>query len=539
MPVVVLLGMGMFAAAEPADLTVVNAHIYTMDAARPVVSSLAVKDGRILAVGDEVAAHIGPNTRRIDARGATIVPGFIDSHGHMASLGQSLGAPDFRAARSVDEIAAVVRKQAAARKPGEWILGRNWDQTNWGGALPTADPLSQAAPDHPVLLSRVDGHAAWVNRRALALAGITAATPDPPGGRIIHTASGEPTGVLVDAAQGLVANRIPPGAAGEIQQQLESAARECVRVGITSVHDAGVGADALDAYRTLIRDRKLPVRIYAMISGDGALWQEYLKRGPEIEDRLTVRSVKLIADGAMGSRGAAFLGPYLDDPGISGLLMLTRDQVERVALQAVERGFQVNVHAIGDRANRTVLEAYGEVLKGKNDRRFRIEHAQVVSPGDFELFAKYSVIASMQATHATSDMRWVEARIGPERAKGSYAWRTLLSLGVPIASGSDFPVEPPDPLRGFYAAITRQDERGNPPGGWFPAQRMTRNEALRSWTAAGAYAAFEEKTKGSLTPGKLADFVMLSADIMQIPPAEILKTRILMTVVGGEEVYKQ
>jgi predicted amidohydrolase YtcJ len=310
-------------------------------------------------------------------------------------------------------------------------------------------------------------------------------------------------------------------------------------VGITSVHDAGVGAEALDAYRTLIRDRKLPVRIYAMISGDGALWQEYLKRGPEIGDRLTVRSVKLIADGAMGSRGAAFLEPYLDDPGNSGLLMLTRGQIERVALQAVERGFQVNVHAIGDRANRTVLEAYGEVLKGKNDRRFRVEHAQVVAPGDFELFAKYSVIASMQATHATSDMRWVEARIGPERAEGSYAWRTLLSLGVPIANGSDFPVEPPGPLRGFYAAITRQDESGNPPGGWFPAQRMTRQEALRSWNAAGAYAAFEEKTKGSLTPGKLADFVMLSADIMQIPPAEILKTRILMTVVGGEAVYKE
>jgi predicted amidohydrolase YtcJ len=504
-----------------------------------VVFSLAVKDGRILAVGDEVAAHIGPNTRRIDARGATIVPGFIDSHGHMASLGQSLGTPDFRAARSVDEIAAVVRRQAAASKPGEWILGRNWDQTNWGGALPTADPLSQAAPDHPVFLSRVDGHAAWTNRRALALAGITAATPDPPGGRIIHTASGEPTGVLVDAAQDLVARKIPPGAAGEIQQQLERAARACVGVGITSVHDAGVGAEALDAYRTLIRDRKLPVRIYAMISGDGALWQEYLKRGPEIGDRLTVRSVKLIADGAMGSRGAAFLEPYLDDPGNSGLLMLTRGQIERVALQAVERGFQVNVHAIGDRANRTVLEAYGEVLKGKNDRRFRVEHAQVVAPGDFELFAKYSVIASMQATHATSDMRWVEARIGPERAEGSYAWRTLLSLGVPIANGSDFPVEPPGPLRGFYAAITRQDESGNPPGGWFPAQRMTRTEALRSWSTVGAYAAFEEKTKGSLTPGKLADFVMLSADIMQIPPAEILKTRILMTVVGGEEVYKE
>jgi hypothetical protein len=531
--------MGMLAATDPADLAVTNARIYTMDATYPVVSSIAVKDGRIVAVAAEAEARIGPKTRRIDARGATIVPGFIDSHGHMENLGQSLMEPDFRAARSISEVAAVVRKQAQAGKPGEWIRGRNWDQTNWGGALPTEAPLSKAAPDHPVYLTRVDGHAAWVNRRTLALAGITAATPDPPGGRIIRGPSGEPTGVLVDAAQRLVAARMPVATAARIRERLALAARECSRVGITSVHDAGVGGEALAAYRSLIGEGNLPLRIYAMIGGDGELWREYLKRGPEVGERLTVRSIKLVADGAMGSRGAAFLEPYLDDPANSGLLMLTRAQIERVARQAVEGGFQLNVHAIGDRANRTVLEACGAVLKGNNDRRFRVEHAQVVAPGEFELFAKYSVIASMQATHATSDMRWVDARIGPERAKGSYAWRTLLSLGVPIAGGSDFPVEQPGPLRGFYAAITRQDESGRPRGGWFPAQCMTREEALASWTTAGAYAAFEENIKGSLTPGKLADFVMLSADIMQVPAVEIPKTRVLMTVVGGEEVFRQ
>jgi hypothetical protein len=276
-----------------------------------------------------------------------------------------------------------------------------------------------------------------------------------------------------------------------------------------------------------------------MIGGAGELWKQYLERGPEPGERLTVRSIKLMSDGAMGSRGAAFFEPYSDDPGNTGLLMLSREQIERVARDAVRGGFQVNTHAIGDRANRTVLEAYGAVLGGKNDRRFRIEHAQAVAPPHFELFSKYSVIASMQATHATSDMRWAEARIGPDRVKGAYAWRRFLSIGVPVANGSDFPVEEPNPLWGFYASITRQDRDGKPEGGWFPDQRMTREEALKSWTIAGAYAAFEEKTKGSLAPGKLADFVMLSTDIMTAPPKEILGAKVLMTVVNGEVVHEE
>ncbi len=527
------------ASNDAASLVVTNARIYTLDPVAPEASAIAIKDGRILAIGDDVSVFTGPGTKTIDARGATIVPGFIDSHAHMLGLGDSLVSLDFRAARSVEEIAARVREAAAGRKPGEWIRGRSWDQTNWGGNFPTEKPLSVAAPGVPVYLVRVDGHAAWVNRKALEISGITSATADPPGGKIIRDAAGEPTGVLIDRAQGLVSSKIPEPTDEQIRAGLERAGRECARLGLTTVHDAGIGPRELEAYRALISERRLPVRIYAMIGGGGALWREYLKRGPEIGERLTVRSVKLMADGAMGSRGAAFLEPYTDDPGNSGLLTITREEIERVAREAVAHGFQVNIHAIGDRANRITLEAYGAALQGKNDRRFRIEHAQVVAPEDFVLFAKYSVIASMQATHATSDMRWAEARVGPERVKGAYAWRRFLSLGVPVANGSDFPVESPNPLWGFHASVTRQDREGNPPGGWFPDQRMTRQEALKSWTAAGAHAAFEEKVKGTLETGKLADFVMLSGDVLRIPAAEILKTHVLMTVVGGEVVYSE
>jgi hypothetical protein len=320
---------------------------------------------------------------------------------------------------------------------------------------------------------------------------------------------------------------------------LERAARECARLGLTTVHDAGVGREDLDAYRALLKEGRLPVRVYAMIGGDGPLWREYLRRGPEIDERLAVRSIKLMADGAMGSRGAAFWQPYSDDPGNSGLLMLTRERIEKVAREAVEGGFQVNTHAIGDRANRMVLDAYGAVLKGANDRRFRIEHAQAVALPDFELFKKYSVIASMQSTHATSDMRWAVERLGPDRVLGAYAPQRFRKIGVTVANGSDFPVEDPNPLWGFYAAITRQDHQGNPKGGWFPDQRMSRQEALESWTVNGAFAAFEERWKGTLAPGMAADFLILSRDIMQVAPEEILTTRVLATVLAGEIVHQE
>jgi predicted amidohydrolase YtcJ len=539
LPILAFLAAGW--AAQVADLAVTGARIYTGNPADPVAAELAVKDGRILAVGPSVAKYIGPATRRIDAGGATVVPGLIDSHVHMRGLGESLEVLDLRHARSAAEIARQVQQAAASRKPGEWIRGRGWDQTAWDGSreFPSERLLSEAAPGHPVFLVRVDGHAAWVNRSALDAAGITTATPDPPGGKLLRDSAGKPTGVLIDRAQDLVRRHIPPATPDQTRERIARAARECARFGLTSVHDAGVGPEDLDAYRDLIARKQLPVRVYAMIGGDGPLWRTCLDRGPELGEFLTIRSIKLVADGALGSRGAALQEPYSDDPGNRGLLILDRARIERVAREAVARGFQVNTHAIGDRANRDVLDAYASALGGKNDRRFRVEHAQVVAPGDFDLFARYSVIASIQSTHATSDMRWAEARLGPKRVTGAYAWRRFLSLGIAVANGSDFPVEDPNPLWGFYAAVTRQDHDAHPEGGWFPDQRMTREEALKSWTLGGAYAAFEEKAKGSLEPGKLADFVLLSRDIMKVPPAEILKTEVRMTVLGGEVVYSK
>jgi len=519
-------------------MVITGARVYTQ-AGAPALTSLAVSGKRILYAGNNPSPYVGPKTRMIDAKGATIIPGLIDSHVHMSSLGEELETFDLRYVRTIAEVAAIVKKAAAQRNPGEWIQGQSWDQTNWGGWFPAASDLDAAAPDNPVFLTRVDGHAAWVNHRALEIAHVTAKTTDPPGGKIHRTGNGGPTGILIDNAQDLVGAKIPPPGPEVIERRLAAAARECARLGLTSVHDAGVSAEELDAYRRLIAKNALPVRVYAMIGGNGALWRRYLAHGPEIGEHLTVRSIKLLIDGAMGSRGAAFFEPYNDDPGNTGLLLIKPEVVKTVAQEGVAHGFQVNTHAIGDRANHLVLEAYAAALGGHNDRRFRIEHAQVVAPADVPLFEKYSVIASMQSTHATSDMRWAEARIGPERVKWSYAPRRFLSIGVPVANGSDFPVEEPNPLFGFYAAITRQDRDGNPKDGWFPDQRMTREEALKSWTWTGAYAAFEEKEKGMLEPGKLADFVMLSSDIMKVPPREILTTRVLMTVVGGAVVHSE
>lgn len=538
--IVALLGI-LFALtgdAQTADLIVENATVYTVNKLQPKAKAIAVKAGRILAVGDDVSRHSGPGVRRIDASGAVILPGLIDSHVHMRGLGALLESKDLRFVASVEAISGLVKEEIARRQPGEWVVMRNWDQTNWGGRLPEARELDAVSPSNPVYLTRVDGHAGWANTKALQLAGVNNETPDPPGGKIIRDANGKPTGVFVDRAQGLVRARIPVATYEQVKRQLALAAKECARLGLTTVHDAGIPRDDLRAYRELIAEHRLPVHVYAMIGGPGELWKDYLARGPETGDSVTVRAIKLVADGALGSRGAALWQPYSDDRSNTGLLITSGEEIERVARQAAAKGFQVCTHAIGDRANRTVLDAYAAVLGGKNDRRFRVEHAQVVSLPDFKLYADNSVIASVQATHATSDMRWAEQRLGPDRIAGAYAWRRFLSLGIPLANGSDFPVEQPNPIPGFYAAFTRQDAQGKPPGGWTPSQCLTREEALESWTIGGAYAAFEEGIKGSLEPGKLADFIMLDRNIMEIEAGQVPAAKVTMTVLGGEIVYR-
>jgi predicted amidohydrolase YtcJ len=514
------------AAAEQADLLIRNARLHTAGPAGSTSGDLAVKGSIILAVGGDLSGMAGAATRVIDARGRAVLPGIVDAHGHLRGLGERMETLDLTKAGSASQAAEAVARAADSRRPGEWILGRGWDQTRWpGGNFPDSEPLDRAAPRNPVFLTRVDGHAAWVNRLALESADINAATKDPPGGRIVRDAAGAPAGVLVDRAMAGVRARIPPPTQEQVKARIARAAEHCVRLGLTSVHDAGVGAADIAAYEELIRERRLPLRVYAMIGGEGELWRIWLARGPLVSPWLTVRSIKLVADGALGSRGAALKEPYSDDLSNRGLMILSRTDVERVARQALARGFQVNTHAIGDRANREVLEAYGAVLGGPNSRRFRIEHAQVVSLDDIPLFARFSVIASMQATHATSDMRWAEQRLGAARIKGAYAWRRMISAGVRIANGSDFPVEDPDPIAGFHASVAR--------GGWQLSERLTRQEALHTWTIGAAYAEFAEKSKGSLEAGKLADFVVLSRDILAVPENEITGTKVDLTVVDG------
>ena len=535
-----ILSVSAIALAQTSDLLIKNAKIYTVDPKNPRATAIAIRNGRIAAVGNDLKAFENAATRVIDAKGAAIIPGLIDAHGHVEGLGSSLEMLDLRGITSEAEIAGKVKAAAAKAAPGEWIVGRGWDQNLWvTKQFPTTDSLNQAAPKNPVALTRIDGHATWANRAALDAADINQGTKDPDGGRIIRDAQGKPAGVLVDTAQGMVRRRIPAASPEQVQRHISRALEECARLGLTSVHDAGVGNAEIAAYHALLQQGKIPVRVYAMLSNQTALVETWLARGPEIGDFLTIRSIKVYADGALGSRGAALLAPYADEKAASGLMITGRDAIEAVSVKAAARGFQVNTHAIGDRGNRETLDAYAAALKGPNNKRFRVEHAQVIAPEDFVKFQKYSIIASMQPTHATSDMGWAADRLGPDRVKGAYAWQTLIKLGVHLASGSDFPVELANPIDGFYAAVTRQDKQGKPAGGWFPDQRLSREEALRSFTLEGAFAAFEETTRGSLEVGKLADLVILSADIMTIPAPEILKTRATMTVVGGKIVHQQ
>jgi predicted amidohydrolase YtcJ len=529
------------------DLILHNARIYTMDAARTTAEAIAIRGDRIARVGTnaDLLALRGSATRVIDVSGATIVPGLQDAHGHFTGLGASMQSIDLRGTTSYEQVVGMVRQRAASARAGEWIVGRGWDQNDWSDTQwPTHDLLSAASPNNPVYLTRVDGHAGLANRRALELAGVTNATADPAGGRLIRGSSNQPSGVLIDTAQALVSTKIPPASDAQLDEQILLADREMRRLGLTMVHDAGTDGRTVEAYKRLIDTGRLKTRLYVMLRGPLAALQPAFDKGPITDygnHRLAVRSIKIVADGALGSRGAAMLEPYADEPGTTGLLTTPPDEVYAQTLAVSKAGFQTATHAIGDRANRLVMDIYERVQRevpGARALRMRIEHAQILDRAEIPRFASLSVIASMQPTHATSDMPWVPARIGRERMEeGAYVWRKLMSSGATIASGSDFPVELPNPLLGFYAAITRQDPKGQPASGWMPGERMSRDEALASFTRNAAFAAYAETLLGSLEAGKLADLVVLSEDIMRIAPSDILTASVRMTIVGGEIVY--
>ena len=532
---------------QPADLVVTNGRIYTADGARPVVDAMAIRDGRVVFVGDRLGARAltGANTRTLDLQGRTVIPGMTDAHAHVTGLGQSLLNVDLVGTTSYQQVIDRVVERARNTPKGEWIVGRGWDQNDWGDTRwPTHEALSRAVPDHPVYLERVDGHAALVNMLALQKANITKATKDPSGGSIERDAQGNPSGVFVDNAQGLAERAIPAPTRAQVKNAIKLAIAEMHRWGLTGVHDAGASAAVLDLYEELGREGALNIRLYAMISDHAPTIEAWFTRGPQSAlhgGMLWVRSVKLYQDGALGSRGAALLEPYSDMATTSGLLVSAPEHIKDVATRALRAGFQVNTHAIGDRGNRLVLDSYAEALKAvpTADHRFRVEHAQILNYDDIPRFAELGVIPSMQASHQTSDMYWAGTRLGEGRLRGAYAWRSLLETGVVVPNGSDFPVEHVDPLISFKSAVSRQDARGWPAGGWYPEQRMTRDEALKSMTLWPAYAAFQENELGSLTAGKRADFVVLDQDIMRVPDGVLQDARVLSTWVGGRNVYER
>jgi hypothetical protein len=538
---------------EAADLVLVNGKIVTLDDARPEAAALAAKDGRIVAVGsrEDVEAWIGESTEVLDLAGHLAIPGFIEGHGHFLGLGDSKLQLDLRAPATWDEIVALVAQAVADAEPGEWIRGRGWHQDKWDAVpapavegFPIHDALSAVSPDNPVVLGHASGHAVFVNAKAMELAGIDASTPDPEGGEILRDARGRPTGLLRETAEDLVAAVQPAEPTpAEVRRRVELASAECLAKGVTSFQDAGSSFAAIDALKQAADDGTLGVRLWIMVRGseDDLDARLPLYRTDDYAGhRLAVGGIKVWMDGALGSRGAWLLEPYADSAESSGLNTFPLEETRRLAGLAIEHGYQLCIHAIGDRANREVLDVYEETFAAHpdaSDLRWRIEHAQHVDPADVPRFAELGVIAAMQGVHCTSDGPWVPDRLGEERAAAtSYVWRTLLDAGATIANGTDAPVEDVSPVASFHASVTRRMAGGE---AFHPEQAMTRQEALASYTLGAAYAVFQEDVKGSLEAGKLADVTVLSRDILEVPADEIPGTEVLYTIVGGEVAYRR
>lgn len=528
-----------------ADTTLlINANGYTLDANRELVrfSAMQFTDDQVDRLYQEDDTLPEDSDHIVDAGGATVIPGLVDAHGHVLSYGLSLLRVDLTGTTTEQEAGQRVADFAAANSELEWIQGRGWNQVLWdSNQFPNAATLDAVVPDKPVWLSRVDGHAAWANSAAMALAGIDRQTPDPDGGQIVRDADGNATGVFVDNAMDLISQHIPGLTQDEIEYALMTSMEGLAGYGLTSVHDAGVGSGTIAAYKDLASDGPLPIRVNVMIAAGDENYELLLAQGHyrDAADSLTINSVKIVSDGALGSRGAALIDDYSDLPGHRGLLLLDPERLEYFMRRGMNAGFQVNIHAIGDNANKIVLDNYEALIAETNTRdlRHRIEHAQVLRYEDIQRFTELGVIPSMQATHATSDKNMAQDRLGEVRIQGAYAWRKLLDTGARIANGSDFPVESPNPFFGLHAAITRQDHNNQPPGGWFPEERMTREEAFASFTIDAAYAGHQEEYLGTLEPGKKADFIIIDRDIFTVPAEQIWQTGVEQTWVGGHLIY--
>ena len=531
-----------------ADLVLINGKIWTVNDRQPEVQAVACRDGRIVAVGtnDEIRALIGTATKVIDLQGKRVVPGFNDAHVHFFTGGRGLASVQLRDASSPEVFRDRIAAYAKRIPKGRWITEGNWDHENWKPAnLPTRQLIDAVTPDNPVFINRLDGHMSLANSLALKLAGITKDSKDPDGGKIVRDANGEPTGVLKDAAMDAVDRVIPPPSESELIEAIEAAMKYAAENGVTSVQDMSASADVVRTYQTLLSSGRLTVRV----SGHQPLanWERLARVGIRAgfgNDKLKLGALKGFADGSLGSTTALFYEPYRDEPTTAGLPspeMIPESKMLANILAADKAGLQVAVHAIGDKANRMILDFFAEAEKqnGVRDRRFRIEHAQHLRAEDYSKFGKQKVIASMQPYHAIDDGRWAEGRIGPERAKGTYAFRSLLDSGAVLAFGSDWFVAPMEPLMGVYAAVTRRALDGKRPGGWVPEQRITVAEAIRAFTMGSAYASFDEKVKGSIEVGKVADMAVISDDILRIDPVQIEKVRVVMTIFDGKVVYEK
>jgi predicted amidohydrolase YtcJ len=543
-----------------ADLVIRNGTVYTVDSLQPAAEAIAVKGDRIVFVGSnaDVEKWIGDSTEVIDVEGKAVTPGFIESHGHFLGVGYNVMNLDLSSAKSYDEIVSRVAEAVAKAQPGEWIVGRGWHQDKWVEkpsqmveGFQTHHALSAVSPDNPVYLSHASGHAAMANAKAMEIAGVNQLTADNlgprdhAGGEIIRDKNGNPTGIFNENAMGLVGRHVPPRTPARDSVALKLAEEACLRYGITTFQDAGARQSAIDIYERFRERNDLQIRLYVMVAGQ-QLARKWFAKGPRLDPEhfLTIRSIKLSCDGALGARGAWLLEPYTDRPGFYGMETTPMDTVFAIARDALRHGFQVCTHAIGDRANREVLDRYERAFNLEpalaKDHRFRVEHAQHLHPTDIPRFASLGVIASMQGIHMASDRPWAIDRLGEKRiVEGAYVWQSLLKTGAKIANGTDAPVEPVNPIPSFYASITRQTLEGTPEGGYEPHERMTREQALRSYTLDAAYAAFMDSVTGSIAEGKLADFIVHSKDIMKVDPAEILNAEVELTVVGGKIRYRK